>query len=292
MISILIPTYQYKVDALVNTLHEQAGRSNTDFEILVYDDGSPHPVHEHAALNELTHVTYRHFPNNRGRSAIRHQLAQDARYELLLFLDADVLPTTADFIHDYIGAITKETDVICGGIRYQDNANDQQQLRFVYGKKRESRTAQERQRDPFVIVTGNLLVRKALFLESLIELEHRYGEDLLLSQQFQERNAHILHIDNPVWHLGLESSESYLQKSEEALSNLVHWEEQGKIRSNFTSLQRAYKRLRSWGMAPLFRGVVAALNRKIASNLRSKKPSLFWFDVYRLYFYAKLKHNA
>ena len=40
MLSILIPTYNYDVEALVTELHAQSTACGVDFEILCYDDGS------------------------------------------------------------------------------------------------------------------------------------------------------------------------------------------------------------------------------------------------------------
>lgn len=293
MISILIPTYHYKVDALVAMLHEQAGHLSSNFEILVYDDGSQDILPENEKINELEHVTYRHFKENRGRSGIRKALAEDAKADLLLFLDADVLPTAPDFLKRYEAQLSNPFDVVCGGILYRDRAEDGRQLRYVYGKKRESREAVARQKEPYIIVTANLLIRKSLFLDSIVELENLYGEDLLLSQQLQQKKAKVVHIDNPVWHLGLECSADYIKKSEQALQNMVRWEKEAKISHDFTSLQRSYLKLKRLGLIPLFRWCIGLLNGLfIKSNLVSKKPGLFWFDMYRLHFYAQKKKNA
>ena len=40
MLSILIPTYNYNIEALVAELHAQSTACDIDFEILCYDDGS------------------------------------------------------------------------------------------------------------------------------------------------------------------------------------------------------------------------------------------------------------
>ena len=293
MISILIPTYNYKVDQLVAVLYKQAEQLSIPFEILVYDDGSTIRFSENEGINQREHAHYQYFEKNRGRSVIRNQLAMDAKANLLLFLDADVLPVSDDFLNCYIQMIPDKFDVICGGIAYKDEAAPSEMLRYVYGKKREARDADTRQKDSFIIVTANLLIGKRYFLNSNTELDNRYGEDILLSQQFKTDGASIKHIDNPVWHLGLESSKDYILKSKEALTNLVYWEKEGKLEPNFTSLQRGYLKLRKMGLAPIFRFMMKLGNSLfIESNLTSKKPSIFLFNLYRLYYYAQLKKHA
>ncbi len=293
MISILIPTYNSKVDQLVTVLHKQAEQLSIAFEIMVYDDGSTTRFLENEAINQLAHAKYLYFDSNVGRSAIRHRLAQDAVAEILLFLDADVLPMTADFLDNYAQLIKSHVDVICGGIAYKEKAAPHEMLRYTYGKKREARDAKTRQNEPFIIVTANVCMTKDLFLNINTELENRYGEDLLLSQQLKRNKASVEHIDNPVWHLGLESSQDYMLKSEEALSNMVHWEKEGRLEPNFTSLQQGYLKLRKLGLIPLFRFAMRLLiPLGIKSNLTSKKPSILLFDLYRLHCYAELKKHA
>jgi len=293
MISILIPTYNYKVDALVTALCDEAETMDQKFEILVFDDGSTTVFSENEAINEQPYATYKYFETNQGRGAIRQKLADAATYDLLLFLDADVLPVSPNFLKKYQSQLQQSNEVICGGVSYQDNTDSSKQLRYVYGKKREAKKATIRQKEPFIIVTANLLIEKSTFFAANIELDNRYGEDLLLSQQLKLQNASVLHIDNPVWHLGLESSADYIAKSEEALRNMVFWEKEGKLKPGFTSLQRAYNRMKQWGMLSIFRWVVGLLNKLgLKSNLTSKNPSLFWFDTYRLHYYSKLKKHA
>jgi hypothetical protein len=104
-------------------------------------------------------------------------------------------------------------------------------------------------------------------------------------------NYKVGHIDNPVFHLGLEDSEDYLLKAREAVKNIVRMEGQGKLSDDFTSLQRAYKKARMLGMLPLLRWTVKISANKIRSNLLSKNPALFCFDIFRLSCYAELKKN-
>ncbi len=67
------------------------------------------------SIDELKNTTYKVLGSNIGRSAIRNLLAKDANYDLLLFLDADVIPVKDDFISKYITAFTESTQLIFGG---------------------------------------------------------------------------------------------------------------------------------------------------------------------------------
>ena len=294
MISILIPTYNEKVDTLVKVLHTQAEKLSAEFEILVYDDGSTTFFPENETINALPHVTYRYFEKNIGRGAIRNRLATHAKAEFLLFLDADVLPTQDSYLNTYESTLNDAFDVICGGVAYKKgNIPVDERLRHAYGKKREEKSAQTRQKKPYFIVSANLLIRKACFLEINTELQNLYGGDLFLSQHLKHKKRDVKHIDNPVWHLGLESSSQFIKKSEAAIRNLVHWEKEGKLDNNFTPLQQKYLSLKRKGLLPLYQFFLKIANKVyIASNLTSKNPSPLLFNMYRLYYYIQRKKHA
>lgn len=293
MISILIPTYNYSVSRLVETLHEQAIKTDLIFEILVFEDGSTAFVSENEKLNSLEHVNYRKPSENIGRAAIRAELANAAKYDMLLFLDADTLPVMETFIEEYAIRLNTRTDVICGGIAYKDEAPEQSRmLRYKYGKARESKSSRERSKNAEIIVTANMLIRREIFNKCNTELENFYGEDLLISHRLKTINAKVEHIDNPVWHLGLEESEDYLDKAFEAIQNIVRLEKKGKIDSGLTSLQKAYKKLKTFGMTKAYLALLNPFSKSIRKNLISAHPSLFLFDLYRLKYYIELKRNG
>ena len=91
MLSILIPTYNYNIEALVSELHAQSSACNIDFEILCYDDSSTNLeiIASNKTINLLKNTTYKFLDTNIGRSSIRNLLAKNAKFDLLLFLDAD-----------------------------------------------------------------------------------------------------------------------------------------------------------------------------------------------------------
>ena len=90
MLSILIPVYQVKVEKLVVKLIKQCDRCKIEFEILCFDDGSKERIKvSNRSIDLLMRVNYVELSENLGRSKIRNRLAKSARYDYLLFLDAD-----------------------------------------------------------------------------------------------------------------------------------------------------------------------------------------------------------
>jgi hypothetical protein len=149
-----------------------------------------------------------------------------------LFLDGDSLITRKDFLSRYLNVIQEETaDVICGGRTYADEVPDSaHRLHWTYGRAVESRSVAARQKDPYgSFMTHNFVIRKNLLEEIRFnEKIEGYGhEDTLFGLQLKQRKASILHIDNPVLHGELADNCSFLQKSEEAVRNLLWIEKSG-----------------------------------------------------------------
>ena len=292
MISILIPTYNYNTTPLVQKLLEQAESITQAVEILIFDDGSHDFRKENMKLGELPKVTYRYFEENMGRSAIRQRLAEQASYDLLLFLDADVVPASENFLANYFKFMDENSKVICGGVVYEETPPAKDKLlRYTYGIKRETKSAVDRSREPYIIVTANVLIDKKIFVSINEDLTNFYGEDLLLSWNLKKLNVPVIHIDNPVFHLGLENSVDFMNKAKTAITNLVRLEKEGRIGHDFISLQRAYRKLKRYGGLGLFRSITKMMGNRMRSNALSDSPSMFYFNLWRLSHYTNLKKN-
>ena len=120
MLSILIPTFNYDITALVVEVHKQSKSCNIVFEILVFDDASRdlEIKKNNASINTLENTSYTILKSNIGRSAIRNKLAKSAQYSWLLFLDADVMPSSSNFIENYIKLKNSKHEAIFGGFIY------------------------------------------------------------------------------------------------------------------------------------------------------------------------------
>jgi glycosyltransferase involved in cell wall biosynthesis len=274
------------------SLHEQALGLKISFEILVFDDCSPIPVTENEAINELSHARYTILPKNIGRSAIRNRLAREATYEFLLFLDADTEVIRADFLKKYLEAITTTTEIVYGGIRYQETPpKPEELLRWHYGKAREALGVEARRKAPHLrFLTLNFLIKKSVFdkiafNEDIPNLRH---EDTLFALDCKKRGISVAHIDNPVVHLGLENSEVFLRKSREAVEALHLFVTNGLIDAGETSLSKKAKQLRIAKLAHPIMWFYSLFKKTMERNLLSQNPSLKIFDLYRLGYYLTL----
>jgi glycosyltransferase involved in cell wall biosynthesis len=289
MYSICIPVYNYDVRELVECLYRQAMQSGLPFEILLMDDASQEEYRTANSSIDLPHLRYIQLKENTGRSKIRNRLAQAAKYAYLIFMDCDSAVPPGRYIENYIPYF-KENIVCYGGRLYEENRpHDTKYLRWKYGVKRESITAERRgKKSNFGFMTCNFLVAKALleklpFDETLREYGH---EDTLFGIRLLELGIRIQHIDNPLIHLGLEDADVFIAKTEKAVANLRRMDEilQEKCPAsvNHSSLVRIERSLRKWRLVSMAVTVFVIFEPLIKRNLLSKRPSLFLFDLYKL----------
>ena len=85
-LSILIPTHNYSVTTLVESLVNQSSKIDSKIEIIVYEDGSSLFLSENASVENTANVTYIHGDENIGRAAARQFLAEKADFQWLLFV--------------------------------------------------------------------------------------------------------------------------------------------------------------------------------------------------------------
>ncbi|MDP3441522.1 MAG: glycosyltransferase family A protein, partial [Ignavibacteria bacterium] len=107
MLSILIPVYNYNAYPLASELHKQCLECEINFEILVFNDGGTQFENENLKIREFVYCTYIFSSKNIGRTQARNTLSNSAKFQSLLFLDADVIPSTSFFIKNYLHYITE-----------------------------------------------------------------------------------------------------------------------------------------------------------------------------------------
>jgi len=294
MLSILIPTYNYSIVELVRNVHKQAIIAKIPFEIIVIDDCSTNQdiINKNDVIENLAFCSYIKNKKNLGRTATRNSLAKKATYNLLLFLDADVLPKYDDFINRFELNLNSKYKVIYGGVCYdQEKPERELILRWKYGHHRETKSVKERLKEPYTIVSSSLLINKEVFFENNTSKSNTYGLDILFSGNLLKNNILVKHIDNPVYHLGLENSTSFLNKSLEAVKSTYLLENNNQINKDLRPLQKSYLFLKKWKADGLFCVFIKLLNKPIKSNLLSNNPSMFLFDIYRLKYFIELKKN-
>ncbi|WP_417875438.1 glycosyltransferase family 2 protein [Winogradskyella sediminis] len=294
MISVLIPVYNYNVSELVSVVHKQLIISDVPFEILCYDDCSNDIKFQkdNNIINTFSHSEYHILQKNIGRSAIRNKLAKDAKYDWCLFLDADVMPKNDHFIAFYLQSITAHSQIIYGGILYQDQTvSPSQMLRWTYGREREALSAEVRYSNTYLsFLTLNFLIHKDVFNivqfnESIPNLRH---EDTLFSYDLKTSNIKIEHIDNTVYHLGLEDSKTFLKKSLEAVEAIDLFVKQGLLPAHYTRITKLYSQIENSPISKLLSFIYRKYNRIFKRNLLGKNPSLLIFDLYRLSYYCTI----
>lgn len=285
MLSILIPIYNFEITDLVEALRGQAERSGVDFEIICFDDGSVDSIKEkHRPLAQLGKVRYEEMPENQGRSAIRNRLAAAAQYPYLLFMDGDSKVVTPDYIEKYIAAADLDA-LVYGGRVYAKEAPGEANLLFHwnYGRQREVMPARTRSQAPYhAFQTNNFMVPKAIFQEIKFEESlKQYGhEDTLFGFELKRRGVKMKHIDNPLEHIGLETVDDFLKKTEQGIENLLY------LKKDYpyieTRLLKAYDKIDRLGLKSLFSICFQAIKPFLQKQLKKGRINMRWFDFYKL----------
>jgi len=286
MLSVLIPVFNFDVRNLVREIHEQAIVMQIPFEILCFDDASDQKYMEiNNELSTLSFVKIVNLSENLGRSAIRNRLAEEAKYDQLLFMDCDSKIMSKDYIKNYIGQLHPDK-LIYGGRVYDPQAPSDSKLllHWVYGSNREVIPVEKRKLQPYKsFQTNNFVMPKKIFLSiRLNEALKGYGhEDTLLGNELESSKIEILHIENPLCHIGLESAEEFLKKTDQGLDNLCYLM-QNNMKTDNVKLVRVFKRIRCWGMTGLYYSRYGKRKQDIKNNLLSERPDLRLFDHYKL----------
>lgn len=290
MLSICIPVYNYNALPLAKEMVRQAEIEGVDFEILCYDDGSTLFEEQNKRTGSLTNVTYKKFSSNIGRTAIRQKLANNAKFDWLLFVDADMMPRTGQFIKDYLVHQKKspERAVFFGGYAYKRTVKSKKLLRYKYGKKREEIAAKIRSDKPYKnVLSGNVFIKKSLFFEVNAVLQNRYGLDPLFSARLQDLKIVPSHIDNEVYHNGLETNSSFLEKSKEGAKTIGWLYHNNHINNHQSQLICAYEWLRKWKLLGVFKTLSQCAIKPTEKLLSIGKAPLILFDFFRLYYFIE-----
>ncbi|MFZ4725658.1 MAG: glycosyltransferase family 2 protein [Paludibacter sp.] len=294
MLSILIPTYNHDISKLVNDLYLQAKDSYIDFEIIVMEDGSSLYVAENKKIKQLDYCRHIELNKNIGRSAIRNKLADEAKYNHLLFIDCDAEVCSAHFVEKYI-SFCKEECVVIGGTAYDQNEqNSAFSLRLKYGRIREARSAVQRSKHNTYhnFATFNFMISKSLFNKVRFDETIRgYGhEDTLFGHQLHELGCDFLHIENPLIHRGLDNNETFIQKTEEGTRNLYLLYQTGHypFLIDESKLLHTFVKIRSWKLNTLFALKFIFTKKILRWFLKRKSPSLLLYDLYKILFLCKL----
>jgi len=293
MLSLLIPTYNYNTVPLVLELQKQCLESKIHFEILCLDDASNEFLDENQRINSIENCNFSRNNLNLGRGTNINLLVEKAKFEWLLVMDCDTFPTQNDFIRNYIFQINNDEKVVFGGIEYQKEKPAQDKLlRWYYGNARESLSVEKRNTNPNInALTSNILIQKNVFKSNKFdESITKYGyEDLVFLYDLKKKGIVVKHIDNTTYHLGLETSRQFLNKTKTALENLKILTVTASLDSSESKLLKVSILLKRLHLATFIAFLLKKTALKIERNLLSQKPSLLLFDLYKLGYYCGIK---
>ncbi|MEP3890432.1 MAG: glycosyltransferase [Hellea sp.] len=292
VLSVLIPYFRDDPSALLQALLSQTADQDNRVEILIYDDGTGD-----ADLNAkvCAAVKSAHSPvhlmiahQNKGRSAARNALQEQAKADWVLFLDADMRPVSSDFLSDYTALINADAgDVIFGGFTVAEKADTpDQELHRALSEVSDCLSLAARQAaGPQFVASSNLAVRKSvLAAEGFDDGFSGWGwEDSEWAARASKRFA-LIHANIPALHLGLESTETLLRRFSTSGPNYVRFTQKHPELAKNLSLFQISQKLRKTPGQKLMRPF---LKLTVSLNIMPIKLRLLALKLWRASYYAE-----
>ncbi len=298
-LSILIPIFNWDCRQLLTDLHSQALSIDIRFQIVAVDDASTNTMLKHqnsSTALSLEFCRYIELTERLDRAAMRNYMAEQADGDFLLFVDCDAGVISSEFLANYISAFDDalkfdgKEKVIVGGLTHSYlRPRPGMELRYYYEREADKhRSAEYRRQHPyddftaFSFLIGKKTFDSIRFDEGITE----YGyEDVLFGAELQNKGIEIVHIDNPLVHMGIESSEIYLNKVEASLrqayqlGNIVHKHSKVAI-----YCRKASEMHMCWAVKLVWK----IFYKPIRKNLLGSNPNLKWFAFYKLGYFISL----
>lgn len=286
MLSILVPIYNYNVYPLVVALHKQCTDCEIAFEILCQDDASNSSVNAlNEKVNALSNCSFISLKENVAHRENRNSLANQAKFDYLLFIDGDSIIIHEHYIKKYIVNLL-DFDVIYGGRLHPEKCpSNNQKLRWKYGKYIEDKSAANRKKKPYQsLLFNNTVIKKNCFNKVKFDKNiKKYGhDDTQLSYQLSLLKSKVNHIENPVEHGDIDTNLVYLNKTKESLENLISLYEEEKIDVKFVRLIQLYHFLKKTKTTFIISKIHSVFEKYVVQNLTGNHPNLFLFNWYRV----------
>jgi glycosyltransferase involved in cell wall biosynthesis len=287
-LSVLIPFKGDDPSGLLTAL----ARETVSAEIVVLDDGSGDEALARKVGDTVEGLNLParlvRLSANEGRAKGRNRLARHARGDYLLFLDADMLPDTPQFLGDWLRLIGSEKpDIAFGGFSLDQTPQaPRHALHRAMALKSDCLPAAIRAQAPEKnVFTSNLLVARPVF-EAVGFDESFVGwgwEDVEWAMRVAARWP-IRHVDIPASHLGLDTAADLARKYEQSAANFgrvvaAHPE----IAAQYPSYRWA-RRLRALPLRGLWRPPLKALALSPLAPLKLRAIAL---RLYRAALYAE-----
>jgi len=172
---------------------------------------------------------------------------------------------------------------VVGGTAYKSGFKTSE-LRVRIGKRKEEKSSIQRMSNPYGSFSAfNFLIKRSTFKaigfdESLLNYGH---EDTLFGLELKYRNITLNHIDNPAFHMGIDSGAVFMDKTTAAVDGLAHLISTGKIDED-VRLFKTYRSVQKSGFQLFFRVIHRLFGAPLKSGLANGYLPLFFFDVYKL----------
>jgi len=264
-LSVLIPFYRDDASQLISDLSQQ--KTDSSIEILLVDDGTGNDV---LTKRIETLIESLKMPasiitleQNQGRSAARNHLQNTARADWILFLDADMRPTHDRFLQTYLETIRSgQADVIFGGFTVEEKSQHKSgELHRALSEVSDCLPLSERQAaGPQFVASSNLCLRKSVMTENPFDDGFKgWGwEDSEWAARIAKSHS-LIHIDNPALHLGLESTETLLNRFKTSGPNYVRFTEKHPELAKTLTLYKLSTRLKKLPGQKLARPVLKTI---------------------------------
>ncbi len=293
-LSFLITNYNEDCRRLIQDLHRMAEAWNGTWEIIIVDDASPRTekTRANADLCSALHgVTYHINDTNLGAANCRNMLADMAHGEWLIFIDSDAAVVSDDFISKYWAARHK-ADVIVGGLLHPSvNPNPDASLRYKYERNADlHRKVAERNQQPYAKFTAfNIMLKHSVMQQVRFDAQCKaYGfEDTLFGMELRQRGISIIHIDNILLHMGLNSNEAFMKRTEISLHTLHQFRAAGKMEGE-SRVGNLADQLTSLYLDGMYRLFFRLFKSSMLRNLHSSNPSLTIFSLYKLGYFISI----
>ncbi len=291
-LSVLIPYYHDDPADLLRALAAQAQEQSAGVEILIYDDGTNDKM-VNDNLVEIANksdapISLYFAKDNHGRAHARNALKENARAAWALFLDADMLPTTDNFITGYLAEIAKgDTDILFGGFTVPAiKQSAETELHRAFSHTSDCLSAEERTKNgPQYVCSSNLCVRTSVLDAQPFDTEFvGWGWE---DSEWAARVAsayRLKHVDLPALHLGLENTETLLKRFKDSGANYVRFTNKHPELAKTLTLYKMSRKLKRLPGQALMRPLLAFTVRR---NFMPTKLRLLALKLWRASWYAK-----
>ena len=291
MLSICIPTYNTDCSELLDILAKQIAQLEETVEVLVCDDFSTDDVHKNQEACNRNGFSFFENQSNLGRISTRIKLAKNSSFNWLLFIDADMLPKTDEYVIKYTNFITfNNADIAIGGCCYANKIKPFN-LRLRYGRNREEISAGKRQLNPYnSILFGNVLIKKELFSEVFNDFQdNAYGEDIYLSSSLKSLNKDVVHLPNETYHLGLENNREFVKKIQKSGEMHARLDSNSALDLSHIKLVKTGLFLKKYRLHNLMKFALVITSPFIKTVLITFGGPLLFVDLLRLFYFLKAK---